>query len=38
MWEVYSVVEEREVYKLISSVKRVGARDIIVLPIERIVP
>jgi ATP phosphoribosyltransferase len=38
MWEVYSVVEEKEVYKIISSVKKVGARDIIVLPIERIIP
>jgi len=38
LWEVYSVVEEKEIYKVISSVKKMGARDIIVLPIERIIP
>lgn len=38
MWEVYSVVEEGEIPHVISSVKTAGARDIIVLPVERVVP
>jgi len=38
MWEVYSVIDEREVYKIVNLVKKAGARDIIVMPIERIVP
>lgn len=38
MWEVYSVVDEREVYKVVNNVKKAGARDILVIPIERIVP
>lgn len=38
LWEVYSVIDESEVYRTISLVKRAGARDIIVLPIERIIP
>jgi ATP phosphoribosyltransferase len=38
MWEVYSVINERDVYRVINSVKAAGARDIIVLPIERIIP
>lgn len=38
MWEVYSVIDEEDVYRVISQVKAAGARDIIVLPIERIVP
>lgn len=37
MWEVYSVVSVDDVYNIINRVKRAGARDIIVLPIERIV-
>lgn len=37
MWEVYSVVNEEEVYKVINRVKKAGARDIIVVPIERVV-
>ncbi|HID90948.1 TPA: ATP phosphoribosyltransferase [Candidatus Bathyarchaeota archaeon] len=37
MWEVYSVIDEDEVYRVIGDVKRAGARDIIVLPIERVV-
>lgn len=37
MWEVYSVVNGEEVYKVINQVKRAGARDIIVVPIERVV-
>ena len=38
MWEVYSVISEDEVYRVINAVKAAGARDILVLPIERIVP
>ncbi len=38
MWEVYSVVDEKEVYRVINGVKKAGARDIIVIPIERIIP
>jgi len=38
MWEVYSVMDEQEIYKVINSVKKAGARDILVIPIERIVP
>ncbi len=38
MWEVYSVIDEKDVYRVINSVKAAGARDIIVLPIERIIP
>lgn len=37
-WEVYSVVDDRDVYKIIGMAKKAGARDILVLPIERIVP
>ncbi|KYH38693.1 MAG: ATP phosphoribosyltransferase [Candidatus Hecatellales archaeon B24] len=38
MWEVYSVIDEEDVYQVINRVKAAGARDILVLPIERIVP
>ena len=38
MWEVYSVVDEDEVFRVISAVKKAGARDILVIPIERIIP
>jgi ATP phosphoribosyltransferase len=38
MWEVYGVMDEQEIYKVINSVKKAGARDILVIPIERIVP
>ena len=38
MWEVYFVISEEEVYQVINAVKAAGARDILVLPIERIVP
>lgn len=37
-WEVYSVIDESEVYKVISLVKKVGAKDVVILPIERIIP
>lgn len=36
-WEVYSVINEEEVYQVINSVKKAGAKDILVVPIERIV-
>lgn len=38
MWEVYSVIEEKQIYKVINMAKKAGARDILVLPIERIIP
>lgn len=37
MLAVNAVVDEKEVYSIISRAKKVGARDILVLPIERIV-
>lgn len=37
MWEVYSVIDESEVHKVVSMVKQAGARDILVIPIERII-
>ncbi|NOZ82911.1 MAG: ATP phosphoribosyltransferase [Euryarchaeota archaeon] len=37
MYAVNAVVEESEVYSLINRVKKLGARDILVLPIERII-
>ncbi len=38
MWEVNSVVREDEVYKVILDAKKRGARDILVLNIDRLVP
>lgn len=37
MLAVQAVVEEREVYHVIRQAKRVGARDILVVPIERVI-
>ncbi len=37
MYAVNAVVDEGEVYSLINRVKKLGARDILVLPIERII-
>lgn len=37
MLAVNAVVDEKEVYSIISEAKKVGARDILVLPIERII-
>ena len=37
MYAVNAVVDESEVYSLINRVKKLGARDILVLPIERII-
>lgn len=34
---VHAVVEEKEVFKLVNKLKKVGARDILVVPIERII-
>lgn len=38
MVAVNAVVNENEVYQIITKAKKIGARDILVLPIERIVP
>lgn len=35
---VHAVVDEKEVFNLINRLKAVGARDILVVPIERIIP
>lgn len=37
MYAVNSVVDEKEVYSIINRAKKLGARDILVLPIERII-
>lgn len=37
MWEVYTVVSESDLYRVINEVKKAGGRDIVVLPIERVV-
>jgi ATP phosphoribosyltransferase len=37
MWEVYSVVDEKDLYQVVNAVKKAGARDILVVPIERII-
>lgn len=34
---VHAVVDEKEVFNLINQLKRIGARDILVVPIERII-
>ena len=34
---VHAVVHEKEIYKVINDLKEVGARDILIVPIERIV-
>ncbi|MEM2850051.1 MAG: ATP phosphoribosyltransferase [Candidatus Bathyarchaeia archaeon] len=38
MWEVYTVIDEDEVYKIINLAKKSGARDLLVMPIERVIP
>ncbi len=38
MWEVYAVVSEEEVLKTVADAKRRGARDILILAIEKVVP
>jgi ATP phosphoribosyltransferase len=37
MWEVYTVIPESDLYRVINEVKKAGGRDIVVLPIERVV-
>ncbi|MCX8162058.1 MAG: ATP phosphoribosyltransferase, partial [Candidatus Bathyarchaeota archaeon] len=37
MWEVYTVVSENDLYRVINEAKKAGGRDIVVLPIERVV-
>jgi ATP phosphoribosyltransferase len=37
MCAVHAVVPEREIYKVVNELKSVGARDILIVPIERIV-
>ena len=37
MCAVHAVVHEKEIYKVINELKSVGARDILIVPIERIV-
>ncbi|HTY91454.1 MAG TPA: ATP phosphoribosyltransferase [Methanocella sp.] len=37
MCAVHAVVHEREIYKVVNELKSVGARDILIVPIERIV-
>ncbi|MCS7113073.1 MAG: ATP phosphoribosyltransferase [Candidatus Bathyarchaeota archaeon] len=37
MWEVYTVVSESDLYRVINEAKKAGGRDIVVLPIERVV-
>lgn len=38
MWEVYTVIDENEAYRIINLVKKAGARDLLVVPIERVIP
>jgi len=37
MVAVHAVVDEKEVFKLVNRLKKVGARDILVMSIERII-
>jgi len=34
---VHAVVDEKDVFKVVNELKRVGAKDILVVPIERII-
>ena len=34
---VHAVVDEKEVFNLVNQLKKIGARDILVVPIERII-
>ncbi len=38
MWEVMTAVPEQEVWRVVSEARRRGARDIVVLRVERVVP
>jgi ATP phosphoribosyltransferase len=37
MMAVHAVVDERDVFELVNKLKNIGARDILVIPIERII-
>ena len=37
MFAVQAVVDEDKVFKLVNELKKVGARDILVVPIERVI-
>lgn len=38
MWEVYTVIDEDEVYRIVNLAKKAGAKDLLVVPIERVIP
>jgi len=38
MWEVYAVMDEDTVYDVVVKAKRRGARDIVILDVEKIIP
>ncbi len=38
MYAVHAVVDEEDVYEVIIKAKKIGARDILVVPIERLIP
>ena len=38
MWEVYAVMDEDDVYDVVVEAKRRGARDIVILDVEKIIP
>lgn len=38
MWEVYAVMDEEQVYDVVVEAKRRGARDIVILDVEKIIP
>ncbi len=38
MWEVYAVMNEDEVYDVVTEAKKRGARDIVILDVEKIIP
>ncbi|MGQ9514414.1 MAG: ATP phosphoribosyltransferase [Thermoproteota archaeon] len=38
MWEVYSVVDNTNIFEVIKAAKQAGARDILVMKIEKVIP
>jgi ATP phosphoribosyltransferase len=38
MLALQAVVDERDAYEIVQKAKKAGARDILVVPIERIIP
>jgi len=38
MWEVYSVVDSKSIFDVVKAVKSAGARDILVMKIEKVMP